>query len=331
MAICACVSAALAAVCAAAGEGGGGDCSGDCGNCNCDCFSGDCCPGGGDVIPADGAGAGAGDFFWSGPFPYDPWWGYSNWHIGSGGGGGDCNCGVSCKGCCSSICRPIGWLFYVFPVAPDNAWGGIVGRCMGTHAMTTNDRMYQADPGHWFVEFMRMRWRHPSRDLHRDDAWRVRVRDFLRGADVFPTQAGPRPARQAFHRTTTEYTPEMTTVMVGERRVTNLSPTVRAVHVDRPFDKVGDNCVSSSFDDYKKNECWICTGSNDNWDLWLSCHHLFCEGCSTEMLRRRMPCPLCRVGSSTVLRGKKYEELPDGTGDSGYRSVNGASTSSGFL
>ena len=69
--------------------------------------------------------------------------------------------------------------------------------------------------------------------------------------------------------------------------------------------------------------------SNDEWDLWLTCRHMFCKNCSTEMLRlvgssrpascacsvlsnecgvgalarRRMPCPLCRRASTVVQRG----------------------------
>jgi hypothetical protein len=81
----------------------------------------------------------------------------------------------------------------------------------------------------------------------------------------------------------------------------------RAIYIARQFDIVTDSCVASSFDDYKRGECWICRDNNEEWDLWVSCHHLFCRDCSTEMLHRKMPCPLCRVASSTVLRGNKYE------------------------
>merc|ERR1719335_378249 len=90
----------------------------------------------------------------------------------------------------------------------------------------------------------------------------------------------------------------------GTRRVTIIS-AARAVHVDRQFGPE-DNCPESSFQDYMDNKCWICCSERDEWDLWMSCRHLFCKECSTEMLHRQMPCPLCRVSSSTVLRGHKY-------------------------
>ena len=89
-------------------------------------------------------------------------------------------------------------------------------------------------------------------------------------------------------------------------------------------------CVESSFEDYLqllackdvfsfscflqqlqsmisllRNVCWICREESEEWDMWLSCHHIFCARCSSQMLLRRMPCPLCRVASTTVLRGGK--------------------------
>ncbi|CAE8684701.1 unnamed protein product, partial [Polarella glacialis] len=78
--------------------------------------------------------------------------------------------------------------------------------------------------------------------------------------------------------------------------------SAHAILTNRPFN-AGDKCVQSSFDDYLKNECWICTGGHEEWDMWLSCRHMFCKDCSTNMLSRRMPCPLCRVSSSVVKRG----------------------------
>ncbi|CAE7876221.1 RNF8, partial [Symbiodinium sp. KB8] len=75
--------------------------------------------------------------------------------------------------------------------------------------------------------------------------------------------------------------------------------------IERPFDKTQDRCVESSFNDYMENQCWICQDNQSKeFDLWLSCGHIFCSRCSTEMLRRQMPCPLCRTASSSVLRGR---------------------------
>merc|ERR1712187_743164 len=70
---------------------------------------------------------------------------------------------------------------------------------------------------------------------------------------------------------------------------------------------VEDNLISSSIEDYQNNVCAICQHDNEKWDLWQSCHHLFCQDCSSEMLSRGMNCPLCRRSSATLLRGKCFE------------------------
>lgn len=82
--------------------------------------------------------------------------------------------------------------------------------------------------------------------------------------------------------------------------------SAQASVISRPFDEEDDRCFPSSFEDYAQNKCWICQEPRSQWDLWLSCRHLFCRDCSTQMLRRGMPCPLCRVVSSSVLRGTAY-------------------------
>jgi hypothetical protein len=85
-------------------------------------------------------------------------------------------------------------------------------------------------------------------------------------------------------------------------------------------DKIGDVWVSFksgtfkadegifNFEDYRENVCWICQEGpgRQYWDKWTFCHHVFCEKCSTEMMKRRMPCPLCRVRSTKVVRKNAY-------------------------
>ncbi|CAJ1437100.1 unnamed protein product, partial [Effrenium voratum] len=99
---------------------------------------------------------------------------------------------------------------------------------------------------------------------------------------------------------------QMSLVQDGELRpVMPLGRNSHAILINRPFDKVGDSCVESSYNDYAKNQCWICQDdTRTEFDLWLGCHHIFCSKCSTEMLKRHMPCPLCRVASTSVLRGQ---------------------------
>merc|ERR1719195_252114 len=93
------------------------------------------------------------------------------------GGGDDCCC---CSGgCCQSCCAPLAFLIWVFPVLPENAWGGLFGYIVGTHHMTPENRLYTStDGGNPFIEFLRMGWLRPS-DNHSSDAWRTQVYDFL--------------------------------------------------------------------------------------------------------------------------------------------------------
>jgi len=165
--------------------------------------------------------------------------------------------------------------------------------------------------GSQIIEFLAMRWRRTV-DLHGDGEWRRQVHKFLmKGVDETPR------AQLSYHRSQTVQTrfseinrEEKDRLMLGqnsERSEVNNRTATRVICIDRPFNKDTDNCFESSYEDYKKNTCWICTTGCDEWEMWISCKHLFCKRCSTEMLQRRMPCPLCRVSSSTVLRGKHPE------------------------
>lgn len=275
------VFGAFAACCE--GGGGGADCSG----CSCDCAGADCT---GCCCSMDGGAPAAGPeiFYWGGPYPVDGLQCY---------GGTDCDCccccpGISWRNCCC-CCYPIAWLLFVFPRAPDNAWGGLVGRCFGTHALTAPSRLYQG--GNCFVEFFRMAWRRGG-DLHEDEDWRSQVYDFLTNG----------PAGDAsYEGFDAEHTQPILQADGVQRQVKSICGSAHAIMIERPFDKTQDRCVESSFNDYMENQCWICQDNQSKeFDLWLSCGHIFCSRCSTEMLRRQMPCPLCRTASSSVLRGR---------------------------
>ncbi|CAJ1372191.1 unnamed protein product [Effrenium voratum] len=261
----------VAGIFASCCEGGNADCVG----CNCACDCGGC---GFPTVPS--AAPGSIDFFyWGGPLGPAP--------------GVDCNC---CSGCntytcgswrsCCLCCWPIAWLLLVFPRAPENCWGGLLGRLFGTHPLTAPERLYPG--GNCVVEFFGMAWRRGA-DLHADEEWRTQVYNFL---------AGPEEAEVG--------RAQMSLVQDGELRpVMPLGRNSHAILINRPFDKVGDSCVESSYNDYAKNQCWICQDdTRTEFDLWLGCHHIFCSKCSTEMLKRHMPCPLCRVASTSVLRGQ---------------------------
>lgn len=268
-----------------------GDASGCCGGgCLCDGGGcGDCGP-----LPCEypmvTTATPTDAFYWSGAFPqnsyycFDPLYPYGSDRDGS-------------SSCCSTTwLKPLALLLYVFPGLPENAWGGFFGYYVfGTHHRTPQDRLYTG--GSPVIEFFRMGWRR-QRDLHGDEAWRTRVWEFLLEEERHNLGGSTRAGRS----------PHAEEQRLLGRDVIGVGPA-RAKLVHRPFDLEGDGCFPSSFDDYMQNKCWICQEGKDQWDLWLSCRHLFCKDCSTEMLRRRMPCPLCRVASGVVLRGEAYRPV----------------------
>jgi len=277
------VLACLVGACGMCGEGMAGGCD----LMGCQCGGGDCC---GECCMINAAQP-MDNLYYGGVFPYDPFWGYG----GYGNGTSDCG---DCCGSCGGCCRPLALLIYVFPILPENAWGGLVGRYIfGTHKDTPPDQMYQG--GSDVIEFFRMGWRIHA-DLHGNSSWRSQVFNFLSG-DGQP-QLGAENSQTELLADQRSTTTDSDSLTGGLARVIRFG-VARVFTVDRTFDLEEDRCVPSSYEDYLNNTCWICQDSNDEWDLWLSCRHLFCKKCSSEMLHRRMPCPLCRVASTSILRG----------------------------
>lgn len=168
--------------------------------------------------------------------------------------------------------------------------GGCIGHCMGTHSMA-DPEYYSTSP---FQEFMSTSCFHLQR---RGEAWQQFVQMFVLelDADNAMRQAGQSggPAR-----------PEMGAdgaIIIGG-----------VVVEPQSGDFLNSSLRIYNANDYIENSCWICCEPRDKFDLWLTCRHIFCSQCSTEMLRRRMPCPLCRVHTTKVLR----RASPDGAGAS---------------
>lgn len=196
--------------------------------------------------------------------------------------------------------------------------------------MTPADRLYApTDGGNAFIEFLRMGWLRP-RDNHAADAWRAQVFNFLQSELVAENNAGtqalPLTRRHTSSTTQVSVLSLEDLVRQNDGQRLNIGPA-HAIICHRPFSLNEDRCVASSYDDYKENRCWICQEqpSCETWDLWLSCRHLYCAKCSTKMLQRRMPCPLCRVASSVVFRGKQYDGS-GGTEESGTSDTSAGST-----
>lgn len=201
------------------------------------------------------------------------------------------------RGCAQNYChlwRPVAWLVHKFPATPPNLWGGAFGYLIGTHPCSPCP--YQGN--NWFINRLSFR---TSRDLRGNSEWRERVRRYI------CSFSDPEPAGHLIANAPTQ------PLLQASR--TRLAPGTRFIQTDKPFDKELDRIVSSSFDDYQKNQCWICCGGGDDtvapdsennqWHLWMQCGHMFCTRCSDEMLRRQMPCPLCRRTSSSIKQGPK--------------------------
>lgn len=308
--------AGVCMVCFAGADGGGGggegcDCFKVCEGGGADAAGGDCCAG----MCGGGAAEGAAfyePFYWGGPMPmhahngcfWSPYYGGGGYDYGyHGHGGQECNCCDRQSRCCNFLCKPVALLLYVYPTLPENMWGGLLGYfVMGTHHMTPERRAYQG--GNWIVDWMM--GQRPA-DLHGDTGWRRQVHDFLAREEeydnpVYVQPGGPlTPGQEPLYHEAPGDNDDPNIVRIpGSRHC-------RAFRIHpKHFEMEEHRLWESSYDDYKKNVCWICQSSNDNWDMWMSCRHMFCESCSTQMLKRRMPCPLCRVSSNTVLRGPKY-------------------------
>lgn len=279
------IATLVAGACACAGDGGSSDCS-CCGSCEghhwCECNGGcdnggGCCDGWTNTDELIWYNTST-DFYHGGPSPDG-------------------------RGCCHShvtychLWRPVAWLLHKFPVAPANLWGGVFGYVIGTHP--SSPCPYQGNS--WCINRLSFR---TSRDLRSNSEWRERVQRYIFSFSN-PDPNGS-PARHLVTNAPTQ------PLLQASR--TCIASGTRFIQTDRPFDKEHDRIVSSSFDDYQKNECWICCGANERvapdsennqWHLWTQCGHLFCAQCSNEMLRRKMPCPLCRRASSSIKQGPK--------------------------
>lgn len=205
------------------------------------------------------------------------------------------------------LCRPLAWIISKFPRAPANAWGGFLGLCMGT----TEGGTYEG--GNCFVDFLAFR---PRNDAHDDTHWRDAISAFIYSYSDDRVLLSD---RDPMHR------PDYESVSRAASRQPLLLPSgtvgINALHgktliqSPSPF-TAHDNVTDSCFEDYKKNECWICRACNSNrtdipadrqWHLWVDCGHMYCHQCSSEIARRRMPCPLCRRCSSRIKEGPCFQ------------------------
>lgn len=289
--ICIGLLALVAACCALGGEGitaeagcteccalQGGEGCGFCVEC-CDCGAcAECC--GSSALGVDSPAL---------LYFYDPVCCIGPW--GSPGSSFECcGCCECCEGHrCSARCRRFRACFFgvpcfrmfvaIFPRVPENMLGGLLGCAVGTHPLRNS-----FDPESRTVRMLAS----PCWSLaNRSEQWRRVVYRWLheREASEVAAQAGITIAEAHSEGSANR-------IVYGDV----------VVECEAGFFTTFDRIFN--FDDYEANRCWICQEPAESWDLWVSCRHGFCETCSGEMLRRRMPCPLCRVRSTRVRRRK---------------------------
>lgn len=323
---------AVGACCAAAcGEDGDAGCCADSHNCgDVQCGSCDCC---------DANGCGCYDassntdvfYFYNTDFYYDGR--SSDWDCCTSSGGQSSR-GQSSRGLLSRcrLLRPLGWLISKMPNLPPNMWGGLLGRCMGTR----DGGRYRG--GNWLIDRLSFR---SSADLRSNDQWKNRVAHYIYNVSDDPNLTGGTEVNVITANQQSDWIPSAPPLSQPEPGLSYM-PTPSApsnsqipllrqkvqeldgktlVNIDRPFDVGPDRIVESCFEDYKSNECWICCGCNvgrpdlspsKQWHLWMTCGHMFCAQCSTEMIRRRMPCPLCRRITNRIKEGPPFKRVTAG-------------------
>lgn len=212
----------------------------------------------------------------------DPWlypYGFSS--------GADCSCACfeGRRGPGSSCCAKVQSIYFgipffralasFFPRLPENMLGGIIGWGLGTHPLRNN---YDSNSG--VVRALS----HPCWSVsNRSEAWRGVVYQWLHERDAFEAVS---------HSGQT----------VAEQQGNGRSFMYGRVVVEREKGCFTVSDAIYNFEDYARNCCWICQEPAEEWDMWSSCRHAFCKKCSSEMLRRRMPCAMCRVHSARVVR-----------------------------
>jgi len=289
LAMCA---ALLMCLCGGGSDAGGG--GSDCCNChhNCDGCSDNLCPCS-DGCCVDTAGQG---FSVSSPDAYFLFYGPqppSSY---------DCGCCSGHWDCCPRLwlCRPLTWVLVRFPEMPTNMWGGLIGRLLGTHQYTPEVDRYRG--GQWWIDKLSFR---TEVDLRSDDDWREQVRNFVFSGDA---ESGMQQAPQQSHMDQQQQQQQQQQPLVASRILRSQGARSAHVVVPRrtwaPFTVAEDGCQVSSFEDYKSGKCWLCCEQKHaTWHKWNQCGHMFCSDCSSAMIQRRMPCPLCRQISTVVVEG----------------------------
>jgi len=175
------------------------------------------------------------------------------------------------------LCWPVTFLLVRTPSPPANMWGGLIGRLIGTHLFSQNPYV----SGNWWIDLLSFR----TSGAHDDGEWRTQLHDYIWGNVPHAAEIPP---------------PEQ--IVVDAERPTRVEFKPR-----NDFHK--EDCDPSTWEDFQQNHCWLCEQSKDEWAMWCVCGHLLCKGCTEELTRRHMPCPLCRKVSHVILTTVRTNSL----------------------
>ena len=285
-------------MCAACSEGGGGG-NADCGNC------GGCCCGDGCCTNTHSSSIGGNNYttniiYIGGPYPgnsccfdccYSPY--YSNTRsttrstnnttaptnnlINRADTGNNDNNSSCC--CCF---KPLYYLAKLYPVFPENLYGGVLGYFMGTHITNSTYR-----GNNKFIDFLSLS-RFRRNDLRHNHEWQGLVSKHLQSSEYSPP-----PPPQNNNMIAKE---NNTIVNINEQipsETYNITK-IEGVYINNYTYNIikTDDIVNNEHID--ENECWICNDTPTKWHVWKPCNHVFCGNCSEQMLERHMTCPLCR-------------------------------------
>ena len=301
----------LCAACAGGGNGGGGDCSdcSDCGVCCCD----DCC-----CLQTHGTMGGnsytTNIIYIGGPYPgnsgcFDCCYGNSSYYSTRHSttrhsttrhsthntpstnlidrSNANDNTNRNNKNCCCWCFRPLYYLWKMYPIFPENLQGGVIGYLMGTHITNSTYRGRNR-----FIDFMSLR-QFRRNDLRNNMEWQETVSKHLQNYSPPPTPLVPEMVSLSnlyLTKNNVKSSQSDNLMTPTTRQITN----IKGVYINNYNYSILniDHIVNKIH--LEENECWICNEEPIKWHIWKSCNHAFCENCSTQMLERKMTCPLCR-------------------------------------
>jgi hypothetical protein len=283
--------------CMALSSGGGGD-----GCHNCECLNCECLNCGSDMEHTGYSDnmTNINIFYFGGPSP-------SPYLYNGGYYYGDCDCcdcgrsgrsgrNGSNSRCCMCLLDPFLFLIRSYPSFPENLHGGLVGYLIGTHPTLNNN-----DGSSRLNNFLSLNWTRKY-DLRNNKKWQTLVRGHLQDNN---TIVSPKTLeiKRLFSKISMDVDFDFDLVSDSDKRenimerytIVSEIDGVKVFTYEYPVPEMVRVINREHIE--PECECWICSTRPSKWMIW-SCDHAFCENCSQDMIKRGMPCPLCRMVST---------------------------------